>query len=88
MRIALNLLYLSLGLRNSFRLFMTNFHVRITAPPFNDGSGANDLVWNEASDQARALMVRIALNLLYLSLGLRNSFRLFMTSQLMSASAV
>jgi hypothetical protein len=23
-----------------------NFHVRITAPPFNDGSGANDLVWN------------------------------------------
>lgn len=33
-----------------------NFHVRITAPPFNDGSGANDLVWNEASDQARALM--------------------------------
>ncbi|KAI1267672.1 putative cytochrome P450 oxidoreductase [Xylariaceae sp. FL1019] len=33
-----------------------NFHVRITAPPFNDGSGANDLVWNEASDQARSLM--------------------------------
>lgn len=33
----------------------SNFHVRITAPPFNDGSGANDLVWNEASTQARAL---------------------------------
>jgi cytochrome P450 len=33
-----------------------NFHVRITAPPFNDGSGANDLVWNEASDQTCALM--------------------------------
>ncbi|KAL8826322.1 MAG: hypothetical protein Q9191_003873 [Dirinaria sp. TL-2023a] len=33
-----------------------NFHVRITAPPFNDGSGANDLVWKEAARQTRQLM--------------------------------
>ncbi|KAL8699009.1 MAG: hypothetical protein Q9201_006255, partial [Fulgogasparrea decipioides] len=33
-----------------------NFHVRITAPPFNDGSGANDLVWKESTRQTRQLM--------------------------------
>ena len=33
-----------------------NFHVRITAPPFNDGSGANDLVWKESMFQTRQLM--------------------------------
>ena len=32
------------------------FHVRITAPPFNDGSGANDLVWNETDRLTRQLM--------------------------------
>ena len=33
-----------------------NFHVRITAPPFSDSSGANDLVWSEAASQTRQLM--------------------------------
>lgn len=33
-----------------------NFHIRITAPPFNDGSEANDLVWKEATRQTRQLM--------------------------------
>ncbi|CAI6332017.1 unnamed protein product [Periconia digitata] len=33
-----------------------NFHLRITAPPFNDNSGANDLVWNETAEQARTIM--------------------------------
>lgn len=33
-----------------------SFHVRITAPPFNDGSGANDLVWKESTFQTRQLM--------------------------------
>ncbi len=32
------------------------FHVRIVAPPFADGSGANDLVWNETKLQTRRLM--------------------------------
>jgi cytochrome P450 len=32
------------------------FHVRITAPPFNDISGVNDLVWQETTAQTRALM--------------------------------
>ncbi|KAI9878966.1 MAG: hypothetical protein M1830_010020 [Pleopsidium flavum] len=32
------------------------FHVRITAPPFGDMSGANDLVWNETMSQTRLLM--------------------------------
>lgn len=32
------------------------FHVRIVAPPFADGSGANELVWNETKLQTRRLM--------------------------------
>ena len=32
------------------------FHVRIVTPPFADGSGANDLVWNETKLQTRRLM--------------------------------
>lgn len=31
------------------------FHVRITAPPFSDGSGANELVWRETTRQANRL---------------------------------
>ena len=31
------------------------FHVRITAPPFGDMSGANDLVWSETMRQTRRL---------------------------------
>lgn len=31
------------------------FHVRITAPPFGDMSGASELVWNETLDQSRRL---------------------------------
>ncbi|KAI9739476.1 MAG: Cytochrome P450 monooxygenase prx9 [Claussenomyces sp. TS43310] len=33
-----------------------NFHVRITAPPFSDQNGANDLVWKETMFQTRLLM--------------------------------
>lgn len=33
-----------------------SFHVRITAPPFNDGNEANDFVWKEAARQTRQLM--------------------------------
>lgn len=32
------------------------FHVRIVAPPFADGSGANELVWNETKFQTSRLM--------------------------------
>jgi cytochrome P450 len=32
------------------------FHLRIVAPPFADGSGANDLVWNESKFQTSRLM--------------------------------
>lgn len=32
------------------------FHLRIVAPPFADGSGANDLVWEETRLQTRRLM--------------------------------
>jgi hypothetical protein len=32
------------------------FHVRITAPPFNDLSGVNDLVWQETISQTKSLM--------------------------------
>jgi hypothetical protein len=32
------------------------FHLRIVAPPFADGSGANDLVWNESRFQTSRLM--------------------------------
>ncbi|KAH7349069.1 putative cytochrome P450 oxidoreductase [Pyrenochaeta sp. MPI-SDFR-AT-0127] len=31
------------------------FHVRITAPPFGDGSGVNELVWEETVQQTRKL---------------------------------
>lgn len=31
------------------------FHVRVTAPPFGDLSGVNDLVWNETIHQTRRL---------------------------------
>lgn len=32
------------------------FHVRITAAPFSDASGANDLVWSETMKQTRLLL--------------------------------
>lgn len=32
------------------------FHVRITAPPFSDGSGVNELVWSETMCQTRNLL--------------------------------
>ncbi|KAM4067577.1 cytochrome p450 [Hirsutella rhossiliensis] len=32
------------------------FHVRITAPPFSDGSGVNELVWKETQRQTQLLM--------------------------------
>ncbi|KAK2017791.1 putative cytochrome P450 oxidoreductase [Colletotrichum eremochloae] len=31
------------------------FHLRITAPPFSDGSGANELVWQETARQTELL---------------------------------
>ncbi|KAH7322519.1 cytochrome P450 [Stachybotrys elegans] len=31
------------------------FHVRVTAPPFGDGTGVNDLVWSETSQQTIAM---------------------------------
>lgn len=34
------------------------FHVRITAPPFSDGSGVNNIVWNETVMQTKSLMER------------------------------
>lgn len=33
-----------------------NFHFRIIAPPFNESSGVNDLVWKESAHQTRQLM--------------------------------
>jgi cytochrome P450 len=32
------------------------FHVRITAPPFSDSSGVNNVVWNETMRQTEALL--------------------------------
>ncbi|RDL40135.1 Uncharacterized protein BP5553_00114 [Venustampulla echinocandica] len=34
------------------------FHVRITAPPLADGSGVNELVWNETMYQTRTLLCK------------------------------